>query len=326
MKRLNVLYFSHPDPTLLTEWPGPLADAISDRHDMRFFNYDEPAEPQIAGVDAVVAIVGKPFVTHDMIDVAAEFAGLWQVYGTGLDHAEVPYLRSKGLQVANCPGPGSAVALAECAMMHMLMLTKQYSRARASLEEGVLYTPFTNELEGQNLVIVGFGASGRALAYRAKSFGMAIHAIDIVDLSDEDAATYGVVFSGGPEDIDDVLAEADYVSLHLHLTEETRNIIDRRRLGLLKPSAIVINVARGELIDEAALAEALVENRIGGAGIDVYSEEPPDMSDPIFGLSHVTTTPHNAGVTDGTARRRSAMVAENLDRIAQGLEPNHLVG
>jgi phosphoglycerate dehydrogenase-like enzyme len=325
--RLNVLYMPHPDPKLLTDWPGPLADAIGSRHDLHFFDYTEPPAPQFADVDAVVAIVGKPFVTHEMIDMAAaDSTRLWQIYGTGLDHADVPYLRSKGMLVANCPGPGSAVALAECAMMHMLMLAKQYANAWASLQEGVLYTPFTNELDGQKLALLGFGASGRELARRAKSFGMEILAIDILEISDEDAATFGVTFRGGPDDIDDVLAQADYVSLHLHLKEDTRHIIDARRLELLKPSAILINVSRGELVDEEELAKALLENRIGGAGIDTYSQEPPDMSAPIFGLRNVTATPHNAGVTDGTARRRSAMVAENLDRLMQGLELNYLVG
>jgi D-3-phosphoglycerate dehydrogenase len=282
--------------------------------------------PQFADVRAVVAIVGSPIVTHEMIDLAAGSAQLWQVFGTGLDHTDVPYIASKGMRVANCPGTASAIALAECAFMHMLMLSKQYLEARANLDDGHLYSPVTSELEGQKLALLGFGASARELATRAKSFGMEILAIDVLEISDADASKYGVTFSGTPDDIDEVLTQADYVSLHLHLQEDTHHVLDRRRRALLKPTAFVINVARGELIDEEALAQALLQKRIAGAGLDVYAQEPPDPSAPLFGLPNVTATPHNAGGTDGTARRRAAMVAENLDRLEADRDLLYVVG
>ena len=117
------------------------------------------------------------------------------------------------------------------------------------------------------------------------------------------------------------MAESDYLSLHLHLNEGTRRLIDRPMLAHMKPDACLVNVARGALVDEEALHEALLEGRIGGAGIDVFSREPPDPDHPVYALPNVVSTPHIAGVTDGTSRKRAGCAAENVDRVARGLEP-----
>ncbi|MDE0298985.1 MAG: hypothetical protein OXN17_10160 [Candidatus Poribacteria bacterium] len=122
-----------------------------------------------------------------------------------------------------------------------------------------------------------------------------------------------------------MLAESDVVSLHLHLNDKTRHTIDARRLRLMKPTAFFINVARGALVDESALEAALVEGWIGGAGLDAFGREPPDVTSPIFSLPNVIATPHTSGTTDGTSRRRAQASAENVDRIAAGLEPLYRV-
>ena len=118
-----------------------------------------------------------------------------------------------------------------------------------------------------------------------------------------------------------LLPESDYVSLHLHLNAETHHILDARRLALLRSSACLINVARGPLVDQAALYCNLVDGRLAGAGLDVFETEPVDPNDPLFKLQNVLATPHVSGATDGTSRRRGQCAAENIDRIAQGLEP-----
>ena len=176
-------------------------------------------------------------------------------------------------------------------------------------------------MEGLKLGIIGFGASGIELARRARSFGMRNLAIDIRDVGEDEVTEFGLEFVGTPSDLDDVIAQSDVVSLHLHLNDETRHIINRSRLKLMKSTALLINVARGELVDEEALETALVEGWIGGAGLDVFSQEPPDLSSPIFGLPNVVAVPHIAGVTDGTSRKRAAAAAENVNRVAAGLEP-----
>ena len=114
---------------------------------------------------------------------------------------------------------------------------------------------------------------------------------------------------------------ADVLSVHLHLDQHTRGIIDARRLGLLKPSAFLINVARGPLVDEAALTAALAEGRLAGAGLDVFTAEPPDPSSQLLRLPNVVATPHTAGNSDGPLRRRAEFRAQNVDRVAAGLEP-----
>ena len=125
---------------------------------------------------------------------------------------------------------------------------------------------------------------------------------------------------GKPEDLDRVVSESDYLSLHLHLNQQTRHIIDDRRIRLMKPTAYLINVARGALVDEQALHAALMEGRLAGAGLDVFSDEPVDPNNALLKLPNVVATPHISGVTDGTSRRRAACAAQNVDRIAAGLE------
>ena len=319
-ERLNVLFLPHPvKPSMFNPWGTDVVKAVQDRHNIQILDYDQPLAPQFKGIDAVIDHGGSAG-TREMVDAATD-ARLWQILGTGFDHFDLEYWKTKGIPIANCPGQFSAVALAECAMMFILMLTRQYPVARAVLDKGELYEPMALELEGVKLGLIGFGASGIELARRAKPFGMEISAIDIREVSAAEREEFGVSFVGTPDDLKKVVAESDILSLHLHLNSETHHIIDARMLGLMKPTAHIINVARGALIDEEALTQALLDGTIGGAGIDAYSQEPPDLTSPFFGLSNVIATPHTAGVTDGTSRKRAQCAADNVDRIAAGLEP-----
>lgn len=319
-ERLNVLFLPHPvKPSMFNPWGTDVVKAVQDRHNIHILDYDQPLPPQFKGIDAVIDHGGSAG-TREMVDAATD-ARLWQILGTGFDHFDLEYWKTKGIPIANCPGQFSAVALAECAMMFILMLTRQYPVARAVLDKGELYEPMALELEGVKLGLIGFGASGIELARRAKPFGMEILAIDIREVSAAEREEFGLSFVGTPDDLEKVVAESDILSLHLHLNSETHHIIDARMLGLMKPTAHIINVARGALIDEEALTQALLDGKIGGAGIDAYSQEPPDLTSPFFGLPNVIATPHTAGVTDGTSRKRAQCAADNVDRIAAGLEP-----
>ena len=137
--------------------------------------------------------------------------------------------------------------------MFILMHAHRYGEARRNFDAGRLYKPTGVELEGLTLGLIGFGASAQDLARRAKPFGLRILAIDIRPIEEEILAEIQPEFLGGPEDVDRVVAESDYLSLHLHLTPETRHTIDARRIGLMKETACLINVARGALVDEDAL-------------------------------------------------------------------------
>ena len=135
------------------------------------------------------------------------------------------------------------MALADCAMMFILMLARRYREALQNLENGVFYRPVGGELEGWKLGIIGFGASGIELARRARSFGMRNLAIDIRDVGEDEVTEFGLEFVGKPSDLDDVIAQSDVVSLHLHLNEETRHIIDRRRVVESVPGDRDVSVA-----------------------------------------------------------------------------------
>lgn len=325
VERLTVLFLPHPlGPSMFKPSGEDVVEAIGDRHDLHILDYDQSIAPQFDGVDVVIDHGGSAG-TREMADAAAGKVRLWQILGTGFDHFDLEYWRSKSLPVANCPGIFSAVALGECAIMFMLMLARQYPVTQTNLKQGELYRPFGLELDGLNLGIVGFGASGIELARRAAPFGLKISAIDIRDIGGDEVREFGLEFVGKPEDLDSVVATSDFLSLHLHLNDETRHIIDARRLGLMKPTAFLINVARGALVDEAALVEALAEGKIAGAGLDVFGQEPPDLDSVIFSLPNVIATPHISGTTDGTSRKRAGAAAENVDRIAAGLEPLYII-
>ena len=317
MRRVNVLYL-HQEAVDI-HWQDDLVSAIGGRHELSVYDESKPPAAQFADKEVVIDMGGS-VGTHEMMD-AAKDASLWQVFGTGLDHVDVEYMKSRGFMVTHCPGFLSGVALAECAMMYILMLSRGFHEATDNFKARVPYVPVGKELDRALLAIVGFGASGQQLARRAKAFGMRLYGIDVRPIEQHVLDEIRPEFMGTPEDLDRVTGECDFLSLHLHLNEETRHIIDARRIGLMKPTACIINVARGALVDEEAMHDALLSGRLGGAGLDVFSDEPPDPTLPVYQLPNVFVTPHVAGETYGTSRRRAAAMAENVDRIAQGLEP-----
>ena len=147
---------------------------------------------------------------------------------------------------------------------------------------------------------------------------MRIIANDVRPIEPEILAEIRPDFLGSADDLDRVVAESDYLSLHLHLTEQTHHIIDARRIGLMRPTACLINVSRGGLVDEDALHQALLDGRIGGAGLNAFAQEPPEVRHRVYQLPNVCVSPHTAGSTDGTSLKRAAFAAENLARYARG--------
>jgi phosphoglycerate dehydrogenase-like enzyme len=318
MRRLSVLFMPHPagiDPS----WAEDVVAAMAGSHDLRVFDAERETGPQLAGVEVIVDLGGN--ISGEMIAVAAESGVRFiQAQTNGLDHVEVDRILDAGMLLCHCPGHLSSVALADRAMLFLLMLAHRYEEGRRTFMRGELYSPNGLEPEGLSLAVVGFGNSGQLLARRARAFGMRILAIDVRPIEQAVLDELQPEVLGGPEDLDRVVAQCDFLSPHLHLTEQTRHIIDRRRIALMKPTACVINVARGELIDEDALYEALLAGRLGGAGLDVFAHEPADPEHPVFQLPNVCVSPHTAGGTDGTSRKRARFALENLNRYARGEE------
>ena len=307
--------------------PGPVEStlegflaAAGDRHDVTAYRAGDAISDQFEGLDAVVDFGG--WASNDLIDNGADGgARLWQVLGYGLDHIDVGHVLQRGLLLAHTPGEVTAVPLAEHALFLMLSLEKKLHEGQRSLRSGVFYTTMAGELAGKTLAIIGLGASGRALARRAIGLEMRTLAVDVAEIPRSVQHELQIAFCGGLEDLHHVLAQADFVSIHTPLTSTTHHLIDTEALGVMKSDAALINVARGAVIDERALIAALQEGRIGGAGLDVFEREPLDSGHPLFDLENVVLTPHIAGTTPGSSRRRALFAAENIDRLARGLPP-----
>lgn len=322
MKKLNVLYLA---PPLIpgNPWGRDVIEAIKPPHELRLYDRDVPLGPQFEWAEVGIDF-GGVMGTRQMADLAGGIK-LWQILGNGIDQFDLDYWRLKKIPVANCPGNLTGVPLAECALMLMLMLARQWHGIERNLQSGRLNLPLGDELAGKILVIIGFGAAGRELARRVVAFGMRIHAIDIRPISAEERREFGIEFAAGPEAMDQAVANADYVSLHLHLTPETHHIFDERRIRLMKREAFLINVARGGLVDCDALGRCLRDGQPAGAGLDVTEPEPMNPDHPLRQLPNVVVTNHIAGNTHGTWRRRAAFAAENVNRVAEGLEPFALI-
>lgn len=247
----------------------------------------------------------------------AEARGLRVIskHGAGVDTIDVEAASARGIPVLAATG-ANALSVAEHTLALLLATTKRLLTLDASMRAGRWDKPGHTglELAGQRLGLVGFGAIARHTARLAQAFAMEIVAHDPFCPS-EAMASQGVTPMA---DLDELLATSQVVSLHAPLTEATRNLIDDRRLGLMRPDAILLNTARGGLIDEAALARALAEGRIAGAGLDSFSREPLAVDHPFLTEPRVLLTPHVGGVTTAANTRVGVMAAQGIVDVLTG--------
>ncbi len=228
-------------------------------------------------------------------------------FGAGLDGVDRDAAAARGIPVCNVAG-ANADAVAELALFLMLALARRLPLHGGSFARRVVGDPVGTELTGKTLGIVGLGATGRALARMARGIGM-----DVVAVRRHDTAGgEHVSWLGGPDDLGTMLARSDYVSLHVPASSETRGLIDAARLAQMKRTACLVNVGRGELVEREALVAALTAGTIGGAGLDVYWEEPPDPSDALLAMENVVATPHIGGLTQEALARVADTVAATL--------------
>jgi phosphoglycerate dehydrogenase-like enzyme len=261
---------------------------------------------------------------------AAPRLRLVQAPGAGLDRIDRAALRP-GTYLANAYGHEAGIA--EYVIGAMIALTRTFARLDARLRRGEWESqwaighaapPLWPELGGKTLGILGFGHIGQALARRALAFDMRLCAMRSQAMPDAPA---GIAFVGGPERLDDVLKEADFLAITLPLSPATHHLLDERRLRLLKPTAILINVGRAEICEEVALYQTLVSGRIAGAALDVWYRYPSTRetslpaTQPFHKLDNVMMTPHVSGWTEGMLDTRARLIAENIARIARGEPP-----
>ena len=284
---------------------------------------------RLSSVDVLVTLA----FTREM-GAAAKRLKLVQVPGAGLDRIDRTALPA-GAALANVYG--HEIGIAEYIVGAMLALTRSFGRIDASLRRGVWESqwgvgssppPPWPELAGRTVGILGYGRIGQALARRARAFDMNVCAIRR-DVSRSGAE--GLSFLGGPADLDEVLRRSDYLAVTLSLNDQTRGLLGARELGLMKPSAVLVNVARAEIVDEDALYRALEERRLAGAALDVWYRYPkeagqtPPARRPFHELTNVLMTPHVSGWTEGMLEARATLIAENIQRTARGEPPLNLI-
>jgi D-3-phosphoglycerate dehydrogenase len=251
-------------------------------------------------------------------DVQAADFRVISKHGVGVDNIPLAAARAAGVAVMNTPGANSG-AVAEQALMLMLVLARSLDAQRAALDNGGA-SPRLRGLEALRLLVVGFGASGQQLAALGTALGMRV-TVQSRSLQLAMDAGYAVAAT-----IAEGLASADIVSLHCPLTDATRNMLNAETLALLPKGAMVVNCARGGLIDEYALIDAVNRGHLAGAALDVTAQEPLPADHPLRSTAGVVLTPHAAAMSDGAFRRMGMMAAQNiLDHFAGHPDPAHVV-
>jgi phosphoglycerate dehydrogenase-like enzyme len=284
---------------------------------------------QLSEVDVLVTLA----FTREMGGAARQLR-LVQVPGAGLDRIDRSALPA-GTWLANAYGHETGIA--EYVVGAMLALSRSFLRLDARLRRGEWESqwgvgsaapPLWPELSGKIVGILGYGRIGQAVARRARAFDMAIWAIrrDPAQIAAESAD-----FLGGPDALDEVLRRADYLVITLPLTPGSRGLLGSRELSVMKPFAVLVNVARAEIVDEEALYRALAQGTVAGAALDVWYRYPTDPAptlparQPFHQLPNVLMTPHVSGWTEGMLEARARIIAENISRVARGEPPVNLI-
>lgn len=303
-----------------------LADPVQDHLSTTCTITTEPDEAAVTARLADVDVLVSMGFTQEMAS-AAHRLRLVQVPGAGLDRVDRSALPA-GASVANVFGHEAGIA--EHVIGAMIALTRSFARIDARLRQGQWESQFAvatpppplwPELSGKTLGILGFGHIGQAIAQRAAAFDMQVCAIRQRPPNETPA---GLLFVGGSERLDELLQCSDVVVVTLPLSDATRNLLDARRLGLMKPTATLINVARAEICEEVALYEALATRAIAGAALDVWYRYPMTAeaqlpaTQPFHELENVLLTPHSSGWTEGMLAARAKFIASNIDRLAEG--------
>lgn len=268
-------------------------------------------------VDAAAYVVGSNPLTAETINAGKELK-LIARFGVGYDAIDWRHALNKGIAVTVTAGANEQ-SVADMALALMLSVSRQIPYFDRSIREGQ-WTPqlLTHEMWSKTVGIMGTGRIGKAVAKRVSGFDATILAYDAYpDYSWAERA--GVIYVSKER----LLAESDYISLHLPLNKETDQIVNASFLERMKPAAFLINTARGQLVDEEALISALKRKSIGGAGLDVYSKEPLSKDSPFYSLDNCVLTHHVSSHTKEAMRRMSLLCAEEIIRMGQGLPPQH---
>ena len=304
--------YSRDDPRLRSELEKEVGDVVYNTTGRSL------TSPELArllpGIDGYIAGV-------DVIDAAAlQAANRLKViarYGVGLDNVDLAAATQRGIVVTYTPG-ANAVSVAELTVGLILALGRNLPLAVAAIRQGEWPRWSGVTLEGKTVGLLGLGAIGKQVVKRLGGFDCRLIAHD--PLADSDfARQHGVELLTMVE----VISQADFLSLHLPLTPETRGLVDRAFLEKMKTGAYLINTARGEILAEAALLEALQSGKLRGAALDVFSREPPGVDNPLLQLPQVIATPHCGSHTDGATNAMGWMALRDCLSVLRGLPPKY---
>lgn len=277
---------------------------------------DSKGDEIVERIDGAAAVITKEMpVPAEIIQQFPDSVKLIVEAGTGYNNIDIQAAKDKGITVCNIPAY-STQRVAHTAVMLLLNLASSMRVQMAMLTKGDrrnftdhLLVPH-GEVNGKVLGIIGAGHIGREVMKIAIALGMEIVVYTRTPRPDEDHITY--------TDLETVLKTCDYLSIHCPLTEKTRHLINRERIALMKPSACIINTARGAIIDETALIEALQQHRLAGAGLDVQEVEPPVADSPLYTMEHVILTPHMGWKGLETRQRLVQIIAEDVRHFFDG--------
>ncbi len=255
------------------------------------------------GRDADIIAIGNLPFPREVLE-KCENVKMLAVAFTGLDHVDLKYCEERGIKVQNCAGYATT-AVAELTFGLLLDLCRNIGKCDTAARNGGTKAGLIGfELEGRTMGIVGTGAIGARVAKLAAAFGM-----DVIAYSRTPGKVAGVRYVS----LEELLAQADVVSLHVPLTDETRGMIGAEELALMKKTAVLVNTARGPVVDTKALADALNSGRIAGAAIDVFDAEPPlDADEPLINAKNTVVTPHVAFATDESMIKRAEIEFRNI--------------
>jgi D-3-phosphoglycerate dehydrogenase len=291
-----------------------------ERVELKAGEREEEVIEKVGDADALILGGGGP-VTRRVMEECVNLKIIAR-HGLGLDNVDLEAATELGIPVTYCRHTGEEASVAEHAVALMLACARRLVEADRAVREGrwgARVELVGLELRGKTLGVIGLGAIGREVARIARNgFGMRVVAYDPY-APEEAFREVGAERVG----LEELLRESDFITIHVPLTPETRRMLDAERLKLVKRGAVIVNTARGAVVDERALCEALKEGRIAYAGLDVFEREPPENS-PLLSLPNVVLTPHVAAFTREALRRMDLANAEDLVRFFRGERPLRL--
>jgi D-3-phosphoglycerate dehydrogenase len=261
-------------------------------------------------------------VTRSMIESAAHLEAISRT-GGGLDNVDIEAATERNVVVCGVKGPQDRY-VAEHAMTLIMSLGKQIFYLNKEVRKGNFKSRYDYRpmgLAGKRVGVMGLGRIGRIVAGMCLHLGMDVWGYDPY-LNPEDLHLPGLVFT---RERDEIIRTSDFLSLHVPLSRETQGLIGKKEIGLMKPTAFLVNTSRGEIVDEPALIEALQQGKIAGAGLDVFAKEPPEASHPFFQMENVILTPHTGALTRDAVAQLAEGAAQNLLDVLQGRKPSYSI-